>query len=135
MPQLGQRLGHLDRQPVQEQIVLVPVRREQLLLALTGLVADRYDVEAGVVLVARVDGAEEVGDAEVPVLLLARKPEPQPLGGAVVVGPDDEVVAVGVHGEVPPGDGRDEQAFRLGPVELVAQSSPDPVLELGVCLG
>ena len=34
VPQLGERFGHLDRQPVQQQVVLVLVGREQLLLAL-----------------------------------------------------------------------------------------------------
>ena len=34
VPELGERLGHLDRQAVQQQVVLVLVRREQLLLAI-----------------------------------------------------------------------------------------------------
>ena len=36
VPQLGERLGHLDRQAVQQQVVLVPVGGEQLPLALAG---------------------------------------------------------------------------------------------------
>ncbi len=34
VPQLGERFGHLDREPVQQQVVLVLVGGEQLLLAL-----------------------------------------------------------------------------------------------------
>ncbi len=57
---------------MQEQVVLVLVRREQLLLSLGGAVTDRDDVEAGLVLVARLDRAEEVRDAEEAPLRLAR---------------------------------------------------------------
>src|SRR5262245_31043794 len=45
VPELGERLRHLDRQPVQEQVVLVLVRREQLLLALRGPRSEEHTSE------------------------------------------------------------------------------------------
>ena len=52
----------------------------------------------------------------------------------VVVGPDDEVVAVGVHREVAPRHRGHEPALGLRLVELGAQRRADPLLELVVGL-
>ena len=89
---------------------------------------------AGVVGVAAVDRAEEVGDAQVPIVALTREGEPEPLGAAVVARPHHEIVAVGVDGEVAPHDGRHQPPVGLGLVELGAQRGADALLELGVGL-
>ena len=79
VPELGERLGHLDAEPVQQQVVLVPVLGEQLGGRVGHGVAHRDDVERGVVELARLDRAEEVGDAEVRLDVLAREGEARPL--------------------------------------------------------
>ena len=117
-----------------QQVVLVLVRREELALLRRRLGADGDHVEARVVGVARLDAAEEVGDAEERRLLLAREVEPAALGGAVVVGPHHEVVAGRVHREVAPRDRGHEPALGLRAVELGAQGRADPRLELVVGL-
>ena len=68
------------------------------------------------------------------VLLLARVVEAGPLGGAGLVGPDHEVVAVAVGREVAVDDLRDEQAAGLGLGQLLAELRADAVLELVVGL-
>ena len=73
VPQLGERFGHLHREPVAEQVLLVAVLGEQLALVLGGGVADGDHVERGVVGVAALDRPEEVGDAEMRVFSLARE--------------------------------------------------------------
>ena len=55
------------------------------------------------------------------MLALAREVEPTPLGRAIFVGPDDEIVAVAVDGEVAVHDLRYEDAFGLDLVEEGAQ--------------
>ena len=54
---------------------------------------------------------------------------------ARLVGPQHEVVAVGVGGEVAVGDLGHEQVLGLGLVELLAQLGADALFELGVGLG
>ncbi len=68
------------------------------------------------------------------LVALAREREAQPLGAAVVVGPHDEVVALGVHREVAPHDRGDEPALGLRDVELRAQRGADALLEVVVGL-
>src|SRR5204863_1045920 len=77
---------------------------------------------------------EEVGDAQMAIVALAREGEAQAFVSPVVVGPDDEVVPVGIDREVTPTHRGDEPAFRLRFVELRAQDRPDPLLEFGVVL-
>ena len=134
VPQLGEGFGHLDREAVAEQVLLVPVLGEQLLLTRGGIGADGRDVERGVVCVTGFDRSEEVRDAEESVLLLAREVEPAAFGATVVVGPDDQVIALGVDGEVAVGNGGDEPPEGLGAVEFGPQRRPYPVLELVVLL-
>ena len=72
VPELGERLGHLDREAVAEEVVLVAVGGEQLALVHARPRAPIVTTwNAGVVGLARVDRPEEVGDAEEAVLLLA----------------------------------------------------------------
>ena len=87
VPVLGERLGHLDAQPVQQQVLLVLVRGEQLGGALRDGRAHRHDVERRVVGLARDDRSEEVGDAQERLDLLAGEREAGQLGGARLVGP------------------------------------------------
>ena len=91
-------------------------------------------MEGGVVDLVAVGGPEEVGDAEELVLALPREVEAGLLGRAGLVGPDHEVVAVAVGGEVAVDDLRDEQAARLRLGQLLAQRRPDARLELVVVL-
>ena len=76
----------------------------------------------GVVELARLDGSEEVGDAEVRRVALAGEGEAQSHSVVpVVVLPDDEIVAVGVGGEEAVDDLGHQDAGRLGLGELLAQ--------------
>ncbi len=71
-------------------------------------------------------GAEEVGDAEPGLLALAREGEAHPLRRPRLVLPDDEVVALGVGGEVAVGHLGDEEVGLLGLGQLFAQHGLDP---------
>ena len=55
--------------------------------------------------------------------------EPSPLRGPVIIGPDDEVLAIGVGGEVAVGDLGDEEVIFLRNGELLAKRGPHPGLE------
>ena len=134
MPHLGQRLGHLDAQAVQQQVVLVLVGGEQLGGAVGHRSTHGHHVEGDVVLLSRGHRAEEVGDAHERRLLLAGVGEPHALGRAVVVGPHDDVVAVRVGGEVAVGHLGDEQVVGAGRGELLAERGPEPLLERRVVL-
>ena len=67
-------------------------------------------------------------------LLLAGVVEAHPLGGAGLVRPDHEVVAVAVGGEVAVDDLGHEHVGGLGLGQLLAQDRADAVLELVVGL-
>src|SRR5690606_4101778 len=86
VPVLGERLGHLHAEAVQEQIVLVLVRREQLGGALRDRRAHRHDLERHVVEIAGVDRPEEVRDAQERLLALAGERETGPFLRAGLVG-------------------------------------------------
>ncbi len=64
VPVLGERLGHLDAEAVQQQVLLVLVGGEQPGRLLADRRAHRDDVEGGVVDLAGLDRPEEVGDAQ-----------------------------------------------------------------------
>ena len=87
MPVLGEGLGHLDAETVEEEVVLVAVLVEQLLGSLRDPGAHRHDVECGVIDLA-VLGAEEVGDGVERLLLLPREGETGALRGTGLVFPD-----------------------------------------------
>jgi len=91
-------------------------------------------VERRVVDLAALDGAEEVGDAEMWRLVLARVRESHALDGARLVSPDHYVVAVAVGGEVAVHQLRHEDAARLGLRQLRAQLGADSRLEVVVVL-
>ena len=88
---LGQRLGHLDAEPVQVDVVLVAVVREPLARDLGGALADGHDLQADHVALGLVDVAQEVGDAQAALLGLARQGEAGDLAAAVLVEQDDVV--------------------------------------------
>ena len=106
------------------QVVLVPVVGEQLRRCASDTAgAHRHDVEGDVVDLARLDRAEEVGDAEVRRLRLAGEPEARDLAVARLVLPDDEVVAVAVGGEVAVDDRGLQQVVGLGLRQLARAGS------------
>ena len=134
VPQLSECLGHLDRQPVHRHIVPVAVRGEQLGGAGRSEGSHRHDLKRGIVADLRVRRPEEVGDAKVGLLGLARERETLELGGALAVCVDDEVVPVGVHRQVAPDNLGDEQAFCLGLVETGPELGSDTLFEVRVAL-
>ena len=75
MDVFGHRLGHLDRQAVQVQVVLVAVVLEPDARGVGGFLADGDDLQADDVALGVVDVAEEVGDALAVLLRLARQGE------------------------------------------------------------
>ena len=84
MPHLGECLGHLHAQAVQQQVVLVLVGREQLGAAFRDSLAHGHDVEGRVVgltgaRLAVHQRPEEVRDAQERLLALARVGEPHAL--------------------------------------------------------
>src|SRR5581483_7441785 len=85
VPVLGQGLGHLHGEAVEEEVVLVPVGGEEFGGVGRGDVAHRHHVEGGVVGFAGGGGAEEVGDRQPGFLPLAGEREPQPFVAAGVV--------------------------------------------------
>ena len=109
VPQLGQRLGHLDAEPVQLEVVGVAVLAEELLAPRRHPRAHRDEHERRVVAVRRLDRPEEVRDAQPRLGVLAREDEARALRRAVVVGEDDEVGAVRGDRQVAPDDLGDEQ--------------------------
>ena len=90
----GHRLGHLDRQPVQIEIVLVAVVREPVARDLGRLLPDRHDLQPDHVALGVVDVAEEVGDALAVLLRLARQGEARELASLPSVVEQDQVVAL-----------------------------------------
>ena len=86
---LGQRLGQLDAQPVQADIVLVAVGREPVAGDLRGALADGHHLQAQHVALGLVDVAQEVGDAQAALLGLARQLEAGELAAAALVEQDD----------------------------------------------
>ena len=120
VPKLRERLGHLDRQAVESDVVEVSVCFEQLSRALRRERSHRRELEGDVVLLAGRDRAEEVGDAEVGLFPLARQGETHPLLGPAVILVDHEVVAVAVGREVPPRDRRHQDSFGLCLIEASA---------------
>ena len=122
VPVLGQGLGHLDRDPVQLQVLAVAVVGEQLGRRLRGGQAHGDDVHADHVGLARGDRPEEVGDAQPPVAALAGEAEADPLAAVAV--PDDHVVAVAVAGEVAVDDRRAQDLAGDGLVQQGPQAGP-----------
>ena len=106
VPELGQRLGELDRQAVDLEVIAVVVRREQLV----GEVRDRgphgdelegQDVDGSLGL-ATLLGGQEIRDAQEPSPLLAGEGDPvQHLRVRTRLGQHTDVLAVGVGREVP----------------------------------
>ena len=88
---LGQRLGQLDPQPVQADIVLVAVGSEPVARDLGGALADGDHLQAQHVALGLVDIAQEVGDAQAALLGLARQGEAGDLAAAGLVEQDDRV--------------------------------------------
>ena len=92
---LGQRLGQLDAEPVQADIVLVAVGGEPVAGHLRGALADGHDLQAQHVALGLVDVAQEVGDAQAALLGLARQREAGELAAAALVEQDDVVALAG----------------------------------------
>ena len=76
VPELGERLGHLDTNAMHDEVLLVLVLGEQLGGCIADPGAHRDDVKCRVVDLAALNRAEEVGDAQERRLVLAwvRKP-------------------------------------------------------------
>ena len=113
MPVLGQGLGHLHPQAVEAEVLRYRSSANRTAAA-SETRPHGHQLEGGVVELARVDGPEEVGDAEPGLLVLAGEGETLALGAAALVRLDDEVVALGVGGVVAPGHLGDEQVLGLG---------------------
>ncbi|MEY4068215.1 MAG: hypothetical protein RLZZ332_551 [Actinomycetota bacterium] len=120
VPELGESLSHLDTDAVHDKILLILVLAEQLCGSITDLGAHRDDVECRIVDLAAFDRAEEVGDTQERCLVLSRIRKPHAFGGARLIGPDDDVIAVTVGREVAIHQLRHENAARLGLRELCA---------------
>src|SRR5947209_7564679 len=94
----GEGFGHLDRQPMQIEVILVSVVGEPFASRLRGAPAHRHKLESDDVALGIVDISEEIGDAEPALLVLARKGEARDLAlpsslGRVVE--QDHVIAFG----------------------------------------
>ena len=139
MPHLGERFGHLDAEPVQVEVFLVLVLREQLARALAHASAHRDQVERDDIHLAGVDAAEEVGDVQAPVALLTREREPDPFRLRVLV-VDDQIVALRLSVEVAIDDRRlqdllgDRRRKQLTEDRLGVLVQPRFVLFLGLLL-
>ena len=122
VPVLGERLGQLDGQAVQFEVVAVGVGLEELggLLADPG--ADGDDLEADDVGLAGLLRAEEVGQAQPAAAALAREGEAGALVALLVQ--EDQVVVLGDAGEVAVDDGRFEEVVGLELVQEAAQAGP-----------
>ena len=145
MPVLGQRLGELDAQAVQLDVLPVGVGLEELGGGRGDLRAHRHDVEGhdiGAALgqhgLAR---SEEVRQAQVPVAVLAREGQPVQLDWLPAVlqralprlrqpgrVEDHQLVALGPARVVPVDDRGPEQALGVDPVQPHPQ--PRPTLNL-----
>src|SRR5262249_4274739 len=101
MQPLGQALGGLDADTVDVELLGELAVTLEPLDQLGDLGADRHALEGDDVAFAGVDRAEEVGEADAVVLGLAREDEPLELAVGVLGIEDDELVAVGIAGEVP----------------------------------
>ena len=127
VPELCEALGRLDPEPVEVEIVVVAIGREELLAELRRAGAHRHHGHRDHVALLRLDRAEEVGDAQRLLVELPREGDPQRL--ALVVGVvDDQVVVVGLAGEVAVDDLRREELVARRPL------APDPELGLGLTL-
>ncbi len=128
VPQLGERLGARDPEAVQKEVFAVGMGLEERSRT-AGRLPTHSDAEgAEHVRAARVDRQEEVRDAQAAALALARKGEPGEF--ALLVGrvEDDQVVSLGVCGEV----AVDERGLQKAlPFSLEAQPLEDRLGLLG----
>ena len=97
---LGQALGRLHAEPVDEELLGELAFALQPLDQLGHLGPDRDALQGDDVALAGVERAEEVGQADPVVLGLAREDEPLELALGILGVEDDQLVAVGVAGEV-----------------------------------
>src|SRR4051812_47741045 len=79
----GEGFGHLDRDPVQIEVILVAVGGEPLARRFRGARAHRDDLEADDVALSVIDVAQEIGDAEPALLVLAREAEARDLAPTI----------------------------------------------------
>ena len=131
---LSQALGGLDAQAVQVQVVAVAVITEKPGCLLGRGCAHGHHVEGGVIDFPRRYGPEEVGDAEPGAFFLAGEAQAGELDRAPLVRPDDEVVPIGVGGEVTVSHGRAQHAGLAHRRQLLAQDGSYPGFEAGVGL-
>ena len=73
MDVFGQGLGHLDREAVQVEVILVAVLGEPLAGGLRGAPPHRHNLQADHVTRPFGDVAEEIGNAEPTILVLLRE--------------------------------------------------------------
>src|SRR3974377_225441 len=116
------------------QVVVVAVFSEQTGSLLRHLGPHGDEVEAGVVELAGLHRTKEVRYAQKRFVPLARELEAYELGSTAGVGPQDEVVPVGVGREVTPRYLWDKEVLRLRLVELGAQHCTDTLFEVRVAL-
>src|SRR6185437_13077722 len=110
------RLGHLDRKPVKIEVVLIAVLGEPFARHLGGAVAHGDDLQADDVALAVADVAEEIGDAQTAILVLARERQPREHRRSVDV-VDDDVVAFGGAFPIAVGRLRNHDVLLDGDVE------------------
>src|SRR5438270_7304731 len=75
----GEGFGHLDRQPVQIKVILVPVIGEPLPSRLRRAPAHRHKLKSDDVALGTVHIAEEISDAQPALPVLAREGEARDL--------------------------------------------------------
>ena len=128
-----QRLGHLDAEPMQVEVILVAVGEEPLARHLRGALADGDRLQPDHVELGAVRLAHEVGDAEAALAVLARQLEARQLAAPRVV---EEHQIVALAGRLPIAVDRRRPQDVLGDTGLDearedrAQLAPGPLPEL-----
>src|SRR5262249_32224758 len=123
----GQRLGHLDREAVLVEGILVAVLGETFARRLRGAPSHRHDLQPDAAAPAVIGVAEEVGDAEAALLVLARERKAGQLALAVAV-EDNDVIALGGAGPIAVDGLGDEDVLADRYVEDAAQHRAQFVL-------
>ena len=121
VPIFGKSFGHFHTKAVQDEIVLILVLLKQFSCHFTDRITHGHNVERCVVFLARLDTAEEVGNAEEWFFALAWVVKATLFSSAGVVGVHHKIGAVGIHGEVAVHHLRQQHATGFGIAQLLAQ--------------
>jgi hypothetical protein len=127
-------LGHLDREAVQIEVILVAVLREPFARRLRGAPPHRHDLQGDDIAFVAGDIAEEIGDAEPAFIVLAREREAGQLAFAIGI-VEDHVVAFGGARPIAVGGLRHQDVLADRDVENAPQYRAQFVLGLFPVLG